>query len=112
MDPEYVRLKQLTGADKSPLHEVAGRADGLVNPTQDAANIMYKMLMRMVMTHTARMACVTVGIKTPYVISSRADPERSKIDSIALSCIYSNYLHTRQYVTARSGAVRPSYTDD
>jgi butyrate kinase len=53
---------------------------------------MYKMLMRMTATDRARMACVTVGIKTPYIITSRSDPERSKIDSIALSCIYSNHL--------------------
>jgi butyrate kinase len=50
------------------------------------------MLMRMTATGNARMACVTVGIKTPYIITSRSDPERSKIDSIALSCIYSNHL--------------------
>jgi len=102
VDPESVRLKMPNLPVGSPLQQVAGMADILVNPTLDAANIMYKMLMRMVVTNTARMACVTVGIKSPYVISSRADPERSKIDSIALSCIYSNYLQKKaQTPTAR-----------
>lgn len=93
VDPESVRVKKLKASADSPMLQVAGQADVLVNPTLDAANIMYKMLMRMAATDTARMACVTVGIKTPYIITSRSDPERSKIDSIALSCIYSNYLH-------------------
>ena len=93
VDPESVRVKKLNLPADSPAHQVAGQADVLVNPTLDAANIMYKMLMSMAATDTARMACVTVGIKTPYIITSRSDPERSKIDSIALSCIYSNHLH-------------------
>lgn len=93
VDPESVRLKLGAMPEESAMRQVAGQADVLVNPTLDAANIMYKMLMRMAATDTARMACVTVGIKTPYIISSRSDPERSKIDSVALSCIYSNYLH-------------------
>jgi len=95
IDPESVLLKKETLPEASPLYQVAGEADVLINPTLDAANIMYKMLMRMVAAGTARMACVTVGIKAPYVISSRSDPHRSKIDSIALSCIYSNHLHER-----------------
>lgn len=95
VDPESVRLKLAGTPEDTPMHQVAGQADVLVNPTLDAANIMYKMLMRMAATDSARMACVTVGIKTPYIISSRSDPEKSKIDSIALSCIYSNYLHEK-----------------
>jgi len=92
VDPESVLLKKETLPAESPMFQVAGMADVLVNPSLDAANIMYKMLMRMAVSGIARMACVTVGIKTPYVISSRSDPERSKIDSIALACIYANQL--------------------
>jgi len=93
VDPASVMLKKETLPADSPLFQVAGMADILVNPTLDAANIMYKMLMRMAEIGLARMACVTVGIKTPYVISSRSDPTRSKVDSIALACIYANHLH-------------------
>lgn len=93
VDPESVLMKKETLPEDSPLYSVAGMADILVNPTLDAANIMYKMLMRMAQTGAARMACVTVGIKTPYILSSRSDPARSKIDSFALACIYADYLH-------------------
>ena len=57
VDPESVRLKKLDLPADSPAHQVAGQADVLVNPTLDAANIMYKMLMRMAATDKARMAC-------------------------------------------------------
>ncbi len=95
VDPESVNLKQKTLPDEPSLYKVAGRADVLVHPSLDSANIMYKMLMQMAAAGTARTACVTVGIKTPYIISSRSDPERSRINSVALSCIYSNYLHKK-----------------
>lgn len=98
VDPESVRIKLPNLGKGTPIHEVAGRADILVNPGLDAANIMYKMLMRLVETNTASMACVTVGIKAPYIISSRSDPEKTKIDSIALSCIYSNYLQKKKSI--------------
>ena len=106
VDPESVRLKKETLPEGSPLFEVAGMADVLVNPTLDAANIMYKMLMRMAESGQARMACVTVGIKAPYVISSRSDPERSKVDSIALACIYADCLHRE--AAAASAAPSPT----
>jgi len=98
VDPESVRLKLPNIAKGTPICEVAGKADILVNPGLDAANIMYKMLMRLVETNAASMACVTVGIKAPYIISSRSDPEKTKIDSVALSCIYSNYLQKKKNI--------------
>lgn len=100
VDAESVRLKEETLPEGSPLFEVAGMADVLVNPALDAANIMYKMLMRMAESGLARMACVTVGIKAPYVISSRSDPARSKVDSIALACIYADCLHRKAAATS------------
>jgi len=113
VDPESVRVKLPNLAKGTPIHEVAGRADILVNPGLDAANIMYKMLMRLVETRAAAMACVTVGIKAPYIISSRSDPEKTKIDSIALSCIYSNYLQkkkTIQIVKHADSDILPKFT--
>jgi len=92
VDPESVRTKLTKLAPGSARYEVAGRADILVNPGLDAANIFYKILMRMVECKLASMACVTVGLPAPYIISSRSDPEQNKLDSIALSCIYADYL--------------------
>ena len=109
VDPESVRLKLHDLAEGSPIREVAGRADILVNPGLDAANIMYKMLMRLVETNSASMASVTAGIEVPYVISSRSDPERTKIDSVALACIYAHYLQQqkRLKVTKEAGLPGP-----
>ena len=113
VDPESVRLKLPNLAKGTPMFEVAGKADILVNPGLDAANIMYKMLMRLVETNAASMACVTVGIKAPYIISSRSDPEKTKIDSVALSCIYSNYLQKKkdiQIVKHADTDLAPTFT--
>lgn len=104
VDPESVRLKLHDLVEGSPICEVAGKADILVNPGLDAANIMYKMLMRLVETNSASMACVTVGIKAPYIISSRSDPEKTKIDSVALSCIYANYLQKKKSIKITNDA--------
>ncbi len=107
VDPASVRLKKETLPEGSPLYQVAGMADILVNPTLDAANIMYKMLMCMVQADLARMACVTVGIKAPYILSSRSDPEGSKIDSIALACIYADAMHKK--AAGSSGSQNPEH---
>lgn len=113
VDPESVRTKLPNLAKGTSMYEVAGKADILVNPGLDAANIMYKMLMRLVETDAASMACVTVGIKAPYIISSRSDPEKTKIDSVALSCIYSNYLQKKKSIQIVKNAdvdLAPSFT--
>ena len=113
VDPESVRTKLPNLAKGTTMFEVAGNADILVNPGLDAANIMYKMLMRLVETNSASMACVTVGIKAPYIISSRSDPEKTKIDSVALSCIYSNYLQKQKSIQIVKHAdidMAPSFT--
>ncbi|MDD4870928.1 MAG: butyrate kinase [Kiritimatiellae bacterium] len=113
VDRESVRVKLPNLTKGTPIYEVAGKADILVNPGLDAANIMYKMLMRLVVTNTASMACVTVGIKAPYIISSRSDPEKTKIDSIALSCIYANYLQKKkniQIVKHADTDLNPTFT--
>jgi butyrate kinase len=44
--------------------------------------------MSMVGHGLARMAGITVGVKAPYIITSRSDPEQTKLDSVALCCIY------------------------
>ncbi len=92
VDPASVRVKLPKLEPGSALYEVAGRADILVNPGLDAANIFYKILMRMTESGLASMASVTVGLPIPYVISSRSDPGKTRLDSIALSCIYADDL--------------------
>ncbi|MBT7862299.1 MAG: hypothetical protein HN712_18415 [Gemmatimonadetes bacterium] len=66
---------------------VAGRADVLVCPGLDAANILYKVLMELARHGLASMAGITVGLPLPYVILSRADSTETRLLSIALASL-------------------------
>ncbi|MFC1498932.1 butyrate kinase [Verrucomicrobiota bacterium] len=68
---------------------VAGKADILICPNIDTANAVYKTIMAMVKYGQASMAGITMGVQVPYVILSRSDPIETRLDSIALCCIYS-----------------------
>jgi phosphotransacetylase len=88
IDPESVRIKGLGKSDDPALLEVAGQADVLVCPGLDSANILYKAIMSLTLCGAASMAGITVGLRVPYIILSRADNEATKRDSVALCCIY------------------------
>jgi phosphate butyryltransferase len=85
VDPDSVGIKGLGtgGAAK----EVAGRADVLVCPCLDSANILYKMIMENVKYGLGTFAGITVGVSLPYGILSRADSVETKLQSIALCSI-------------------------
>jgi phosphate butyryltransferase len=61
---------------------VAGDADVLLVPDLDSGNILYKAL---VFLANSISAAVVMGARVPIVLTSRADPERSKLMSIALA---------------------------
>ncbi|MCD6304537.1 MAG: phosphate butyryltransferase, partial [Planctomycetes bacterium] len=82
---ESVRLKGPALGEAA--REVAGRADVLVCPGLDAANILYKVIMEFVRYGLATFAGVTMGVAVPYVILSRADNVETKLLSIALGSI-------------------------
>ncbi|GMQ64523.1 phosphate butyryltransferase [Vallitalea maricola] len=63
---------------------VAGKADILIVPSIEAGNVLYKSL---VFLANAKAAGVLVGAKVPIVVTSRADTEISKINSIALAML-------------------------
>ncbi len=88
IDPESVRIKGLGKSDDPALREVAGQADVLVCPGLDSANILYKAIMSLTLCGAASMAGITVGLRVPYIILSRADNEATKRDSVALCGIY------------------------
>ena len=67
--------------------EVAGKADILVCPGLDSANVLYKMIMENVKYGIGSFGGITVGVKLPYVILSRADNTETKLQSIALCSI-------------------------
>ncbi len=61
---------------------VAGDADLLLCPDLEAANILYKSF---VLFAKAQCAAVIVGAKAPIVLTSRADSDETKLNSIALA---------------------------
>ena len=66
--------------------EVAGKADILLLPNIEAANVMYKCL-----TYTAktRNGGILVGTSAPVILTSRADSCETKVNSIALAALVS-----------------------
>jgi len=88
VDPKAVSLKEIPVTAGDPMAEVAGRADVLVCPGLDSANLLYKLVMSLAHHGQASMASITVGLKVPYVVVSRADPLANKLNSAALCCVY------------------------
>lgn len=64
--------------------EVAGDADILLAPGIDAGNVLYKALTFLA---NAKSAGLIVGTKAPIVLTSRADNEEAKLNSIALAVL-------------------------
>ncbi|SHK26362.1 phosphate butyryltransferase [Tepidibacter formicigenes] len=65
-------------------HPVAGNADILLAPDIEAGNILYKS---MVFFGNSKNAGVIVGAKAPVILTSRADNEETKLNSIALGVL-------------------------
>ena len=65
-------------------HPVAGKADILMCPNIESGNILYKTLGFLA---NAKSAGVIVGAKAPIILTSRADSEESKLNSIALGVL-------------------------
>lgn len=80
VSPEAARHKGVT-------HPGAGRADILIAPDIEAANILYKAL---VFLAGARNAGIIVGARKPIVLTSRADSDETKLNSIALAVMAGN----------------------
>lgn len=74
---EAARLKKIT-------HPAAGDCDILLCPNIEGGNILYKTLGFLT---NARSAGVIVGAKAPIVLTSRADSEDAKLNSIALGVL-------------------------
>lgn len=67
-------------------HEVAGDADILLMPNIEAGNVLYKALAFM---SNSESAGVILGAAAPIVLTSRADSEEAKLNSIALAAVHS-----------------------
>lgn len=64
--------------------EVAGDADILLVPVIEAGNVLYKSL---TILANAKSAGLILGTKAPIVLTSRADNEEAKLNSIALATL-------------------------
>lgn len=65
-------------------HPVAGNADILVVPTIEAGNILYKAITFLAGNKNSG---IVVGAKVPIVVTSRADSEETRINSVAVSAL-------------------------
>ncbi len=86
IDPDSAKTKKME--EKLLARKVAGKADILLAPNLDAANIIYKNWMELAKRGKTRMASIVVGTRVPYVIPSRADPPQTKFCSLALCSIF------------------------
>lgn len=85
-DPASVAVNGMP--DLPGAEEVAGRADVLVCPGIDAANVLYKMIAALDKHGEASLANITVGFPVPYAVLSRWDSLETRLASIALCAIY------------------------
>lgn len=71
---------------KGMKHPIAGKADVLVVPDIEAGNILYKSI---VFFSKCESAGLIVGAKAPIILTSRADSDKTKLNSIALGVLAS-----------------------
>ncbi len=75
-------ISEKSAKKKGIVSPVAGDADLLVADDIDAANAIYKSFIYFA---NAEIAAVIVGAAAPIVLTSRADTDKAKLDSIALA---------------------------
>lgn len=68
--------------------EVAGDADLLLVPDIEAGNVLYKAFVFFVQ---AKVASIILGARVPIVLTSRADSEETKLNSILLAAASSEF---------------------
>ncbi len=74
---------------KGFVHPVAGDADLLLCPNIETGNVLYKSL---TFFAGAEGAGVIVGTKAPVILTSRADSEETKLNSIALGVLMASKM--------------------
>ncbi|WP_434133539.1 phosphate butyryltransferase [Sporomusa sphaeroides] len=77
VSPEAAKHKGIT-------HPVAGNADILLMPFIEAGNVLYKSI---VFFARGQIAGIIVGAKAPIVLTSRADSDIAKLNSIAIGVL-------------------------
>lgn len=93
VSPEAAETKGVTGP-------VAGAADALVAPNIETGNVTYKALRYF---GHAEGAGIVVGATCPIMLTSRSDPPREKINSLALAVLYACRIAKDGCVIVRKG---------
>jgi len=75
-------ISSTAASDKGIVSPVAGEVDVVVVPDLDAGNILSKNLEYLA---NARMAGIVMGAAAPVVLTSRSDPPRARVYSLALA---------------------------
>jgi phosphotransacetylase len=70
--------------DKGIISPVSGDVDVVVVPDLDAGNILSKNLEYLA---SAKMAGIVMGASAPVVLTSRSDPPRARVYSLALASL-------------------------
>ena len=69
--------------------KIQGDADILLFPDIHAANLVYKMMVRM---DDIKNGCILTGTKVPAILTSRSDTFETKVNSIALAAVVAEEL--------------------
>lgn len=77
-------ISKEAAAHKGINHPVAGDADIILVPNIESGNVLYKSL---AFLSNAKNAGVIVGASAPIVLTSRADSDEAKLNSIALAVL-------------------------
>lgn len=86
--PMDVAISRDAALHKGIESEIAGDVDILLTPNLDAGNILYKTFVYLV---KGRNAGIVLGAKAPIILTSRADSADTKMNSIALTLLVSDY---------------------
>lgn len=77
---------------KGIVSEVAGRADILIVPDIESGNMLAKQLFYL--SH-AQSAGIVMGARVPIILTSRSDPEASRLASCALAILVAQHKRTK-----------------
>ncbi|MBR9923466.1 MAG: bifunctional enoyl-CoA hydratase/phosphate acetyltransferase [Gammaproteobacteria bacterium] len=94
-------VSEAAARTKGIVSSVAGRADILLAPDLEAANMLMKQL-----THLADAtgAGVVIGARVPIMLTSRADDALTRMASSALALLFADYQRRSSLLSSPSGA--------
>jgi phosphate acetyltransferase len=81
-----------SAATKGIVSEVAGRADILIVPDIESGNMLAKQLFYL--SH-AQSAGIVMGARVPIILTSRSDPEASRLASCALAILVAQHKFSK-----------------